>query len=707
MPAAGGPDRDAGPRPDLADDPGERRSRRRRPCRRSRPASGRASRRRTRHRGPARRRVAAGRPSARRGAAMAAGRDLHLVEAGVAQALGDRRTDARPNRRPRRAAGRPARARRRHRPARRSAAGPRRAGRRRRSHLPSRSRSRSATTRAARREGPTDPGSLSGTSRRSTTSPPSPPVTSMAKCRPRAPEPDRVAEPELGDGRGPGRQVDEGETAGHQVELGSSRRSRGRPAEPALRPACRPAGVTTVPERREDVVDQVGDHRPPLVRHPGSSRAGRGSGRGRGRTGRRPAGGARRPGRARRPVPARRPRRRRSRRSGRPVAGRPIPGSIPLSRPRAARAAAIRSVTPSPVASAHGASRSSRRRSRRRCRSAPQVDHRPDPVDDRIVGIEVGQRRASATTARSRLGGAAGDPGRGRRARPGIEADLDDVDPPIEDLGQRDRARAERATRVVGWQRQLDEQVGERPAGRAAFRGRTEQDLAGARRDVAERAEVLAHPAGEHDRQVAAAGRRPRRRGRPARRARAVRRPPADRWRRPGRTTRRPRGGASSSPAGRSISALAGDGPPAAPRGRRDERRERALRGGHDGQSCAAGGSRPRAAAGRSRRRSRRSSAAASDRIGGHGAVAEDRDDGLDVGAGGHRQRPDEAPAPPDPPDQGGSRRGGARIEGEEGSGFARHPLMLPGPAAGRCRAVGDAVRRPRRPRRPSPRDGR
>ena len=92
--------------------------------------------------------------------------------------------------------------------------------------------------------------------------------------------------------------------------------------------------------------------------------------------------------------------------------------------------------------------------------------------------------------------------------------------------------------------------------------------------------------------------------------------------------------------------------------------------------------------------------------IGCHGAIAEGAHHGIDVGPGRHRQRSDQAPAGGDPPDQGGSDGGRARIEGEECSGLARHLCMLPGPAAGWVRPD-RAVRRPRRSPRRSPRDGR
>ena len=70
--------------------------------------------------------------------------------------------------------------------------------------LPGASRSRRRSAR---------PGSRSGTSRRSTSRPPRPPATSTAKCLPRVPRRDRVAEPELGDRGLARRQVDELEAA--------------------------------------------------------------------------------------------------------------------------------------------------------------------------------------------------------------------------------------------------------------------------------------------------------------------------------------------------------------------------------------------------------------------------------------------------------------------------------------------------------------
>ncbi len=107
----------------------------------------------------------------------------------------------------------------------------------------------------------------------------------------------------------------------------------------------------------------------------------------------------------------------------------------------------------------------------------------------------------------------------------------------------------------------------------------------------------------------------------------------------------------------------------------------------------------------------RRSRAAASRLLRGDGTIPQGRDDGLDIGAGRHRQRTDETPAAADPTDHRGGDRGGARVEGDEGSGLARHGCMLPGSVAdrfgrpGRTRPAG--IKRPRRSPRPSPRDGR
>ena len=76
-----------------------------------------------------------------------------------------------------------------------------------------------------------------------------------------AAEPDRVAEPELGACRLARRQVDELEAARQRGRARSSRSRRELTSLPALRPARTPPGVIDAAERREQVVDEVGDQR--------------------------------------------------------------------------------------------------------------------------------------------------------------------------------------------------------------------------------------------------------------------------------------------------------------------------------------------------------------------------------------------------------------------------------------------------------------
>ena len=456
-------------------------------------------------------------------------------------------------------------------------------------------------------------------------------------------------------------------------------------------------------EWREDVVDQVGDHRPPLVRHRGSTRAGRGSGRGRGRTGRRPAGGARRPGRGRRPVPARRPRRRRSRRSGRPVAGRSIPG--PFLEPSEG---CPRGSHPERDAIA----------GRIRPRGEPQLAQavaqampvgapgRPqaDAIDDRIVGIEMGQRRAG-DDRQVEVRRPAGDPGEAaarvpaskptsttstRRSRISASATAPAPSARRASFGGRASSTSRSASGppgvprlAAGPSRTSPARVAMSPnALRCSLIPPASTTVRSRRRPAAAATSAASSPSARRSSAAGGSLAPTRTHDTPASRRRVViasgsivsALPP---------TVRQPLREAVASSGARARSDAATT---AIVRGGWLATSSRGRRFGGAGAQVEGGGKRP---------------------VGGHGTVAEDRDDGLDVGSGRHRQRPDEAPAPADPPDQGGSCRGGARIEGEEGSGFARHPLMLPGPAAGRCRAVRDALRRPRRSRRPSPRDGR
>ena len=109
--ASGRADRDPGPRPDLADDPRERRLDGVGDVAAPRCASGRATRRRTHRRARARRRGAGGRSSAHRAGARRrrrAARPRRDAGRAAARRWAPR---PRPSRRPRRAAGRPARAR--------------------------------------------------------------------------------------------------------------------------------------------------------------------------------------------------------------------------------------------------------------------------------------------------------------------------------------------------------------------------------------------------------------------------------------------------------------------------------------------------------------------------------------------------------------------------------------------------------------------
>ena len=52
--------------------------------------------------------------------------------------------------------------------------------------------------------------------------------------------------------------------------------------------------------------------------------------------------------------------------------------------------------------------------------------------------------------------------------------------------------------------------------------------------------------------------------------------------------------------------------------------------------------------------------------------------EGVDIDAGGHGERPDQAPSVANPGNERDRRGGGTQIEGEEGSRVARHPVMLP-----------------------------
>ena len=262
-----------------------------------------------------------------------------------------------------------------------------------------RPRPRRATRRGARRADRARSGRRSGTSRMSTSRPPRPPVTSTAKWRPRVPR--RTVSRK--------RNSATADAPGGRSTTDSAPGSRSRCVVPWSPWTTSVAGAPTGahPGRGHDgaragrACRRRGRRSSPGARAgPGSCPAGRAGGRGRGRTGRRPAGAGCRRGRGPRSAPG-------ATAQAPPVATTTSagawsaqPGVQSASRARAACAAAMRSPTPSPLASAHGAMRSSRRRSRRRCRSAPHDRPRPDPLDDRVVGVGRGQG-ALGTTAMS------------------------------------------------------------------------------------------------------------------------------------------------------------------------------------------------------------------------------------------------------------------------------------------------------------------
>ena len=326
----------------------------------------------------------------------------------------------------------------------------------------------------------------------------------------------------------------------------------------------------------------------------------------------------------------------------------------------------------------------------------------PDPVHHRVVRIgrretrrrhhgQVHGRRA-ATDARCR-----GRPGAG------VVADLDDVDAPVEDLRQRHRAGSQRSMRVVGRQRQLEQELRQRATRHALLRRRPEHDLAGPPADVAERGEMIGHAAGQDDRELGP----PLGHGRDQRGHLAEGAPFVGGRRIPGPDQHAP--DARLEQQGRHRQRVDGlcarrVDAPAAPGGRGREWGQGAFRGGDDRQAArrVAGDLEPGQVDG----------AAAAElegscqrRIGLDHAVAEDRDERLHVRAGRHRHGPDQAPARTDPPDQCSGDGRGPRVQGQEGAGLARHPCMLPGPAEGRFGR--GPVRRPRRSPRPTPRAGR
>ena len=171
-------------------------------------------------------------------------------------------------------------------------------------------------------------------------------------------------------------------------------------------------------------------------------------------------------------------------------------GVASARRPRAARRDARRNAIPSPVASDHGAMRSSRIRSRSRCRSVVVVVQ-PSTRSTAASSGSAGTSRASGTIATSVEGGSPGPPRRRSGAKAAVEADLDDLDPAVEQLGEARGRGPDRASGVVGRRGELGEQVAQRRPGGALAGGGCEQGLPVASGGVAECRDAVRHGAGQ------------------------------------------------------------------------------------------------------------------------------------------------------------------------------------------------------------------
>ena len=153
---------------------------------------------------------------------------------------------------------------------------------------------------------------------------------------------------------------------------------------------------------------------------------------------------------------------------------------------------------------------------------AEPVERDAEPADDRVE-VRVAERRAAGARRRRRSrrrAAASTAPSRRRRrrggdARPGRLADLDDLDPPAEDLGERRRSRPPSARRPSGPSpRSVVEQHAQR--GPAALRGRRRRAASRPARSDGIAASIRppgsARPPDEHGDEVGPALRRPRRR---------------------------------------------------------------------------------------------------------------------------------------------------------------------------------------------------
>ena len=336
---------------------------------------------------------------------------------------------------------------------------------------------------------------------------------------------------------------------------------------------------------------------------------------------------------------------------------------------------------------------------------AIQRDRRPgeDPVDRHVVGIGRHERRIrhdrdlrrpfAALDARARC-----------CPQAAVEADLDQLDPPVEDVGEGGGDAARRPARVIRTAANVVEQALERVAGRVARRGRrSEEDLAtalgAARLDPSE---LVRHRTGEDHRELRAPGDGPGDHGPelvelasfvgPRRIAGAdedhVDVPVEDRRRQlegiapvEGRAPRPP-------------ARLAGGG---------RQRLEGPVGHGHGQQ-------RPRRSAARDETgevrgelgdAGRRAGDRQAEAVGEVGIGCVDPPDELgsdrvDVARRRRRQGADDAPAMGEPADERSRRRCGALVHGQERAGIGSHGPMLPGGAGG-GRDRGDAgARRPR-----------
>ena len=289
-----------------------------------------------------------------------------------------------------------------------------------------------------------------------------------------------------------------------------------------------------------------------------------------------------------------------------------------------------------------------------------------------------GTRHASAIEGRGHLRRRAARAGRGDRPEAAVEADVDDLDAPIERVGERGRPTGDRPARVVARRPDVVEQLAERRSRRVAGRrGRGEQDLALA---VAvgrlEARQLLRHRAGEEDRQLRAANRRGGdERGDvldPAALVGSGRLARADEH---GVDRRVEDGGGHRQRVDR-VGAGRADAP-AGPTGGVGERRDGPIRGGDRDEPL-----RRHAAGDQAGQRRGGPAAVVAERpgqlrVGRLGPLEQQADDRVDVDRRGHRQGADQAPAMADPSDQRGRGGGSPEVEGEEGSGI-RHSVIVP-----------------------------